>query len=66
MNRNDFFREGGRWAILAGIGLLSFLLIYDHRVSSNKNCSVLPQCKGCGKLSQCTLPQADKVRNNGK
>ena len=66
MNRKDFFRKGGRLIILTGIGLLSAFLAYDQKIETPENCTVAPQCKGCGKLSQCTLPQADKVRNNGK
>ena len=66
MNRKDFFRKGGRLTILTGIGILSAFLAYDHKIETLENCTVAPQCKGCGKLSQCTLPQADKIRSYGK
>jgi hypothetical protein len=66
MNRNDFFRKGGRLTILTGIGILSAFLAYDQKIETPENCTVAPQCKGCGKLSQCTLPQADKIRQDGK
>ncbi len=66
MNRNDFFRKSGRLAILTGIGLLGAILAYDQKIETTENCTLAPQCKGCGKLTQCTLPQADKVRQNGK
>jgi hypothetical protein len=66
MNRKDFFRKGGRLTILTGIGILSAFLAYDQKIETPENCTVAPQCKGCGKLSQCTLPQADKIRSYGK
>ena len=66
MNRKDFFRKGGRLAILTGIGILSAFLAYDQKIETPENCTAAPQCKGCGKLSQCTLPQADKIRDYGK
>ncbi len=66
MNRKDFFRKGGRLTILTGIGLLSAFLAYDKKIETPENCSIAPQCKGCGKLSQCNLPQVDKIRQDGK
>ena len=66
MNRKDFFIKGGRLTILTGIGILSAFLAYDQKIETPENCTVAPQCKGCGKLSQCTLPQADKIRSYGK
>lgn len=66
MNRKDFFKQGGRLAILSGIGLVSVFLAYNQKIVTLKNCSVTPQCKNCGKYAQCELPQANKERNNGK
>lgn len=66
MKRKDFFKQGGRWAILSGIGLLSAFLAYNQKIETPENCSVAPQCKNCGKLNQCILPQAGKERENGK
>lgn len=66
MNRKDFFKQGGRWTILSGFGLLSAFLAYNQKIETPENCSVAPQCKNCGILMQCTLPQADKERKNGK
>ncbi len=66
MNRKDFFRKGGRLTILTGFGILSAFLAYDQKIETPENCTVAPQCKGCGKLAQCTLPQADKIRSYGK
>jgi len=66
MNRKDFFKHGGRWVILSGIGILSTFLALNQKIVTPGNCSVAPQCKNCGKLSQCILPQANKEKNNGK
>lgn len=66
MNRKDFFKHGGRWAILSGIGMLSAFLAYNQKIATPENCSVAPQCKNCGKYAQCTLPQANKEKDDGK
>jgi len=66
MNRKDFFKQGGRWVILSGIGLLSVFLASNQKIVTPDNCSVAPQCKSCGKYAQCELPQADKERKDGK
>ena len=66
MNRKDFFEHGGRWVLLSGIGMLSAFLVSNQKIVTPENCSVAPQCKNCGKLNQCTLPQAVKERENGK
>jgi hypothetical protein len=66
MNRKDFFKQGGRLAILSGIGLLSAYLTTNQRITTPENCSVAPQCKNCGKYAQCTLPQANKEKRDGK
>lgn len=66
MNRKDFFKQGGRWVILSGIGLLSVFLASNQKIVTPENCSVAPQCKNCGKYAQCVLPQADKERKDGK
>jgi len=66
MNRKDFFKHGGRLTLLSGIGILSAFLAYNQKIATPENCSVAPQCKSCGKYTQCVLPQADKERKNGK
>lgn len=66
MNRKDFFKQGGRWVILSGIGLLSAFLAYNQKIENPENCIDAPQCKNCRKLAQCKLPQANKERRDGK
>jgi len=66
MNRKEFFKHGGRLAILSGIGMLSAFLAYHQKIVTPENCSLAPQCKNCGKYAQCELPQANKERKNGK
>ena len=66
MDRKEFFRHGGRWVILSGIGLLSAFLITGQKVVSPDKCSDGPLCRNCGKYIKCALPQADHERKNGK
>jgi len=66
MKRKDFFKQGGRWVILSGIGMLSAFLAFNQKIAAPENCSVAPQCKNCGKYAQCTLPQANKEKSDGK
>ena len=66
MNRKDFFKQGGRWVILSGIGMFSAFLAFHQKIVTPENCSVAPQCKNCGKFAQCELPKANKERKNGK
>jgi hypothetical protein len=66
MNRKEFFRQGGRWVILSGIGLLSAFLTYNQKVVPAENCTATPLCKNCGKFTQCELPQANRYRKDGK
>ena len=66
MDRKDFFRKGGRWAIVSAFGLLSGFLAYHQKIVTPGNCSVAPTCKNCGKFAQCDLPQAIKTKENGR
>ena len=64
-SRRDFFKISGRLAILSGVGLMSAFLAYNQKIETPDKCSIAPQCKNCGKLSQCLLPQAEKERIDG-
>jgi hypothetical protein len=66
MNRKDFFKQSGRWVILSGIGLFGAYLASNQKIVTPENCSLAPQCKNCSKYAQCTLPQANKVKSDGK
>ena len=66
MNRKDFFRQGGRWVILSGMGLLGVFLTRNEKIVTPGNCTLTPLCKNCGKFVQCELPQANKKRKDGK
>lgn len=66
MDRKDFLKNGGRWAILSLIALCSSYLAYQEKIVSPENCSVTPQCKNCGQFAKCELPRAGKERKNGK
>jgi len=60
MNRKEFFKQGGRWIILSGIGLMTAFLAANHKIVSAEECQVASQCKNCGKYGRCELPQAKK------
>ena len=66
MKRRDFFSQGGRLAILSGIGLYGTFLGAQQKIVTPGNCSFAPFCKNCGKFIHCELPQAKKERRNGK
>lgn len=66
MNRKDFIKQSGRWVILSVIGLFGAYLATNQKIVMPENCSVALQCKNCGKFAQCTLPQANKVKSDGK
>ena len=66
MNRKDFFRHSGRWAVLSLLGISSAVLVYQHKIETPDKCTVTTQCKSCGKYAQCTLPQATKIKQYGK
>jgi hypothetical protein len=63
MNRRDFFRQGGRWVILSGIGLMTAFLAANHKIVNAEECTVSTVCKNCGKFGRCELPQAKKQLN---
>jgi len=66
MNRKDFFKQGGRMTILSALGLFSVLLAYRQKIVSADDCTLMPQCKNCGKFAQCNLSKAYKVKRDGK
>jgi len=60
MKRREFFKQGGRWVILSGIGLMTAFLAANHKIVNAEECAVSTVCKSCGKFSRCELPQAKK------
>jgi len=66
MNRKDFFKCGGRWVILSGIGVFSTCLAYNNKIETPDKCKVAPQCDNCARFVHCKFPQAYKEKRDGK
>jgi len=65
MNRRNFIEKSGRGILLGGIAIVSGVLVSRRQVSLDPNCSADFQCKNCGKLSKCQLPEAENERRDG-
>jgi hypothetical protein len=65
MNRRNFIDKAGRGLLLGGLAVVSGVLIARRQVSRDTQCSVDSQCKNCGKLSKCQLPEAEIQRKDG-
>lgn len=63
MNRKEFFQQGGRWVILSVMGIMTAFLAVNNKIVKAEDCIISEQCKNCGKLSKCELPQAKKELN---
>jgi hypothetical protein len=55
----------GRTVLLAGLALVGGILIARRQVSPDARCTVNYQCRNCGKLSTCALPEAETERHHG-
>ncbi len=65
MNRKKFIELSGRGALLGGLAIISGVLVSRRQVSLDTKCSANFQCRKCGKLSKCQLPEAETERNDG-
>ncbi len=65
MNRKKFIELSGRGILLGGLAIVSGVLVSRRQVSLDTNCSANFQCRNCGKLSKCKLPEAETERNDG-
>lgn len=65
MNRRYFIDKAGRTFLLGGLALVSGVLIARRQVKRDAACTVNYQCRSCRKLSSCSLPEADKERQDG-
>jgi hypothetical protein len=66
MNRKEFIRNSGRWVILGAIGIFTAYLATNKRIVKESECKVSTGCNNCNKFTKCSLPQADKQRNDGE
>jgi len=65
MNRRNFLDKAGRGILLGGLATVSGILIARRQVSRETKCSANFQCRNCGKLSGCQLPEAEIERTDG-
>ncbi len=65
MNRRNFIEKTGRGILLGGLAIVSGVLVSRRQVSRDTQCSANFQCKNCGKLSRCQLPEAETERKDG-
>ena len=66
MDRRHFIHRVVRGGVLAALAVLTGILFARQQVTLQGECSDNFQCKNCSKLSRCTLPEADKIREYGE
>lgn len=65
MNRKDFIAKSGQAVILAVmLGLVS-VFIGRKQLTEDSECALNGSCRACKKLNKCSLPEAEKERENG-
>ena len=65
MNRRNFIDKAGRGILLGGLVIVSGILVSRKQVVRENQCSANFQCKSCGKISKCQLPEAETERQDG-
>jgi hypothetical protein len=65
MDRKQFIQGFFRLSILLLIGALVSFFAVGKKIGLNEGCNEREQCKACGKLNNCSLPEAEKYRRNG-
>jgi hypothetical protein len=65
MTRKEFIQVAGRTTILAAMAAMVGLFWGQKRIAlSGGGCPTDLACRGCSKLSGCTLPEAKKEKEN--
>ena len=58
-NRREFLRGGARYALLAGLAVVSAVLVKRRSATlPGQTCINQGICRGCGAFEDCGLPQA--------
>lgn len=65
MKRRDFIDKTGRGLLLGGLAVISGVLVSRRQLSMDTQCSANFQCRNCGELSKCQLPEAEMERTDG-
>ncbi len=66
MNRKEFIRTFGRSFILAAMGVFIVGLARRDRITRYSECTGNLKCKECASLKRCALPEAQKMKADGK
>ncbi|MEX0986698.1 MAG: hypothetical protein WD052_04410 [Bacteroidales bacterium] len=66
MTRKEFISTITRGTVLMAMAAMVGLFVARKKISLQANCTLNGQCKGCGILTSCALPQAKKELENGK
>lgn len=66
MNRKSFIQQSARLLLLGTFAGGTAHLATRKRISAKGNCDHNNQCKGCGRISACSLPQALNQKDHGK
>lgn len=65
MNRRDFINRLARTGFLAVFAVMIGIFASRGKITRGNECVAEFQCKGCGKLKACRLPESEKFRKNG-
>ena len=66
MDRKEFLKNSGRWAILAGFGLMAAFMAAKNKVTLEPESCSSGSCDRCSKFVNCELPLAKIQRDNGE
>ncbi|WP_372751387.1 hypothetical protein [Labilibaculum sp.] len=61
MDRREFLRNGARTLIVAGLGIMSGVLVY-RKYTTESTCED-NMCKDCSSLKSCKLPEGVNYKN---
>ena len=64
MTRKEFVQTAGRVTILTAMTLMVGTFIRQRKLSLSGDCPSDLACRGCNRLSGCTLPEAIKQKEN--
>jgi len=65
MKRSEFINTFFRASLLVSLAALTGFFAAGRKIGPNADCNERSQCKACGKLNRCSLPEAVKYKNNG-
>lgn len=66
MNRKEFLKNSGRWAILTGFGIMAAFFAAKNKITIEPETCTTGSCSRCSKFVNCELPLAKIQQENGK